>query len=80
MDTISQYHTYTNHKILNNYFSGDIQKFSQNLPGFLWSRYPGEKHIPSYNYLGPGTRLDIRLQMKTINQNQGKNQLMQLTI
>ena len=26
----------------------------------MWSRYPGEKHLPSYNYLGPGTRLDIR--------------------
>ena len=31
------------------------------LPGFIWSKYPKEKHLPSYNYLGPGTRLDIRL-------------------
>ena len=41
---------------------GDIQKFSSKLPCFIWSRYPGEKHFPSYNYLGPRTRrLDIRL-------------------
>ena len=33
----------------------------QNLPGFIWAKYKGEKHLPSYNYLGPGTRLDIRL-------------------
>ena len=37
---------------LKQYFGGDIQKFSEKLPGFVWSRYPGEKHIPSYNYLG----------------------------
>ena len=37
---------------LKKYFGGDIQKFSEKLPGFAWSRYPGEKHIPSYNYLG----------------------------
>ena len=24
-------------------------------------KYSGEKHIPGYNYCGPGTRLDIRL-------------------
>ena len=23
--------------------------------------FPGEKHIPKYNYCGPGTRLDLRL-------------------
>ena len=46
---------------LKSYFGGDIQKFYSKLPGFIWSRYPGEKHLPSYNYLGPGTRLDIRL-------------------
>ena len=40
---------------------GDTQKFSSKLPGFIWSRYPGEKHFSSYNYLGRGTRLDIRL-------------------
>ena len=46
---------------LKHYFGGDIQKFSEKLPGFLWSKYPKEKHLPGYNYLGPGTRLDIRL-------------------
>ena len=46
---------------LKQYFGGDIQKFSEKLPGFIWSKYPKEKHLPSYNYLGPGTRLDIRL-------------------
>ena len=28
---------------------------------FTYSKYPGEHHYPYYNYLGPGTRLDIRL-------------------
>ena len=31
------------------------------LPGTPWAKYPGEKHLPGYNYCGPGTRLDIRL-------------------
>ena len=48
------------------YFGGDIQKFSEKLPGFIWSKYPKEKHLPSYNYLGPGTRLDIRLDENSI--------------
>ena len=52
MYIISQYHTYTNCKNLKQYFGGDIQKFSEKLLGFLWAKYPGEKHIPSYNYLG----------------------------
>ena len=51
---------------LKQWFGGDIQKFSSKLPGFIWSRYPGEKHIPSYNYLGPGTRLHIRLNENNI--------------
>ena len=48
------------------YFGGDIQKFSEKLPGFVWAKYPKEKHLPSYNYLGPGTRLDIRLNENNI--------------
>ena len=48
------------------YFGGDIQKFSSKLPGFVWAKYSGEKHWPSYNYLGPGTRLDIRLDENNI--------------
>ena len=51
---------------LKKYFGGDIQKFSSKLPGFVWSKYPGEKHPPTYNYLGPGTRLDIRLDENNI--------------
>ena len=51
---------------LKQYFGGDIQKFSENLPGFSWAKYPGEKHIPSYNYLGPGMCLDIRLDENNI--------------
>jgi transposase InsO family protein len=40
----------------------DAQSFLSKLPGLPWSKYSGEKHIPpDYNYCGPGTRLDIRL-------------------
>ena len=28
---------------------------------FTYSKYPGEHHYPYYAYLGPGSRLDIRL-------------------
>ena len=42
------------------------QKFSEKLPGFIWSKYPKEKHFPSYIYLGPGTCLDIRLTANNI--------------
>ena len=28
---------------------------------FTQSKYPGEHHYPGYSMLGPGTRLDIRL-------------------
>ena len=48
------------------YFGGDIQKFSSKLPGFFWSKYPNEKHLFGFNYLGPGTRLDIRLNENNI--------------
>jgi hypothetical protein len=39
----------------------DAQSFLSNLPGLPWAKYPGEKHIPQYQYCGPSTRLDIRL-------------------
>jgi transposase InsO family protein len=39
----------------------DIQSKLSTLPGFPWSKYPGEKHLPGHNYVGPGTRLEIRL-------------------
>ena len=40
---------------------GDITTNLTKLPGTPWAKYPGEKHVPGYNYCGPGTRLDIRL-------------------
>ena len=52
---------------LKQYFGSDIQKFSEKLPGFIWSKYPKEKHLPSYNYLGPGTWLDIRLDKNNLH-------------
>ena len=39
----------------------DLQESLSNLPGFIWSKYPKEKHFPGYQYLGPSTRLDIRV-------------------
>ena len=41
---------------------GDLQKMITKLPGFVWSKYPGEFHLPGHNYTGPGTRLDLRLE------------------
>ena len=41
---------------------GDIRDSSLKLlPNPSWQKYPGEKHLKNYNYCGPGTRLDIRL-------------------
>ena len=39
----------------------DIQKVLGKTPGFIWSRFPGEKHLPGHSFTGPGTRLDKRL-------------------
>ena len=36
------------------YNGGDIQRFSDKLPGLPWSRYPGEKHLFNHNFTGPG--------------------------
>jgi hypothetical protein len=47
---------------------GDIAASLGKLPGAPWAKYAGEKHLPGYNYCGPGTRLDIRLD----NQDQPK--------
>ena len=33
---------------------------------FTYSKYPGEHHFPYYSYLGPGSRLDIRLDENNI--------------
>ena len=43
------------------YEGSDIQKTLENFPGFIWSKYSKEKHLPGHSYTGPGTRLDIRL-------------------
>ena len=51
---------------LKKYFGGDIQKFTSKLPGFIWAKYKGGYHFPPYNYLGPDTRLDIRLNENNI--------------
>ena len=40
---------------------GDLQKLSKRFPAFPWAKYSGEHHLPKYNFAGPGTRLDIRL-------------------
>ena len=37
---------------LKQYFGGDIQKFSSKLPGFVWAKYKGEKHLPHTTILG----------------------------
>ena len=45
----------------------DLQSALGKMPGFIWSKYPKEKHMiykfpsKSYSYLGPGSRVDIRL-------------------
>ena len=59
--------------IVNNGGIFDLQNALGKMPGFIWSKYPKEKHmiykfnkltkfpISAYSYLGPSTRLDIRL-------------------
>ena len=53
--------------IVNNCGRFDLQSALCKMPGFIWSKYPGEKHIiykfpsTSYSNLGPGSRVDIRL-------------------
>src|SRR5438093_98186 len=44
----------------------DIQSKLSSLPGFPWSKFPGEYHLPGHNYVGPGTRLDMRLDQNNI--------------
>ena len=39
----------------------DFHKVISKLPGMPWAKYKGEKHLPSYNFLGPQTNLDKRL-------------------
>ena len=39
----------------------DIYKILSKLPRAPWSKYKGEKHLPSYNFLGAQTNLNERL-------------------
>ena len=45
----------------------DLQSEFDKMPGFIWSKFHGEKHMinkfpsKSYLYLGPGSRFDRRL-------------------
>ena len=57
---LAQYKTlYTTRKTK---IGADIRDSSTKLlPNPSWQKYPGEKHLKSYNYAGSGTRLDIRL-------------------
>ena len=43
------------------YSGGDLQKFSNQLPGLPWAKYKGEKHLFNHSFTGPGTHLDIHL-------------------
>ena len=53
--------------IVNNGGRFDLQSALGKMPGFIWSKYLGEKHMiykfpsKSYSHLGPGTFLPIRL-------------------
>ena len=43
------------------YNGGDIQRFSDKLPGLPWAKYPGEKYLFNHSFTGPGIQLDIQL-------------------
>ena len=43
------------------YGSGVIDSVISVISAFTWEKYPIERHYPYYNYLGPHTRSDIRL-------------------
>ena len=43
------------------YNRGDIQRFSDKLPGLPCAKYPGEKHLFNHSFTGPGTQLDLQL-------------------
>ena len=52
--------------IINNGGMFDLQSALRKMPGFIWSKYPKEKHFykfpaSAYSYLGPSTALNIRL-------------------
>ena len=40
---------------------GDIQRFSDKLPGLPRAKYPGEKHLFNHSFTDPGTQLDLQL-------------------
>ena len=39
----------------------DLQNSLSTWPGFPWSKYPFEKHAVGYEFLGPGTQIQIRI-------------------
>ena len=52
--------------IFNNGEMFDLQSALGIMPGFIWSKYPKEKHFYKFpasanSYLGPSTALNIRL-------------------
>ena len=53
--------------IVNNGGMFDLKSALGKMPGFIWSKYPGEIHMiykflfKSYSYLGKGTVLPIRV-------------------
>ena len=52
--------------IVNNGGRFDLPSELKKMPGFIWSKYPNQKHFykfltDAYLYFGPSTRLDIRL-------------------
>ena len=59
--------------IVNNGGRFDLQSALGKMPRFIWSKYSGEKHMiykfpsKSYSYLGPGTKVDIRLDENDID-------------
>ena len=50
----------------------DLQNSLSNLPGFIWSKYPKEKHFPGYSYLGQQVAW-IYVYIKMINLDMVKN-------
>ena len=61
MSTILRSLLLKNHKTLNNTLGVTFKSLRQSFQNFIWEKYKREHHLPSYNYLGPNTCLDIQL-------------------
>jgi len=50
-------------RFVSNGNGGDLVSSSRRSVCFQlpWAKYPGEMHLPGMNFVGPGTRLDLRL-------------------